>query len=478
MKSIRAQLIAAITFVLTLGLGTLLLMAGSQTATKTLQDFVHERQVAVLAVSGSLVEPLEHWAELKTGSDEETALDLQALQRRINADAARLNLAISVLTIDGDMVATTYAVAPPPPIDRPEVQVALNGNMGSEVRNGKLYIAAPVTYQEERLLGFVWAEAPMMPIQAELQGRWLTLIGASLAALVLAWLVGWRLSMRIVRPITAIQSVAEQMAGGRLDVRARVTGTNRELTALGKAFNHMAEEVEAMLAKQREFVANASHELRSPLAALKLRAEALASGTVDGDRARQYAKEIDEETTRLGQLVAELLQLSRLDSQPFIPPTEPINICDELAACAHRLSPRAQARRQQIAVNISETIPEVYIYPHDMHVMVDNLLDNAIKYTHEGGKITLIASWKPNSTLEIEVHDNGEGIPPEDAHRVTERFFRVSRSHNSSIPGTGLGLSLVSVTAQQYGGTLRLESRGIPGQGTRAYLSLRPTFKP
>ena len=150
------------------------------------------------------------------------------------------------------------------------------------------------------------------------------------------------------------------MAGGNLNVQANVSQTTEELDSLAHAFNNMAQEVSLMMEKQQEFVANASHELKSPLAAIKIRAEALAYGTVEGDRARQYAGEINDETSRLAQLVADLLQLSRIDSGSIAPPSEPINTADELMAAVRFARPRAAAKQQTFEVFIQPDIPDTW----------------------------------------------------------------------------------------------------------------------
>jgi signal transduction histidine kinase len=265
--------------------------------------------------------------------------------------------------------------------------------------------------------------------------------------------------------------VAEQMADGRLDARVEIDDSVSELASLGVMFNHMAGRVEAMIQEQRDFVANASHELRAPLAAMKLRAEILASQKVSGEQAREYASEIDEEVSQLAVLVSDLLQLSRAESGAFAPPDRAVSVADELAACVRSARPRATARSQQITVELDSHIPAAYIAPSDLAIMVGNLLDNAIKYSPEGGAIRLGAAWH-HGQLEIIVSDNGPGIPPEDIPRVNERFFRVDRAHTRSVPGSGLGLALVTAVARQYGGELQISSSGVPGEGTQARLSL------
>jgi signal transduction histidine kinase len=243
---------------------------------------------------------------------------------------------------------------------------------------------------------------------------------------------------------------------------------------LGSAFNHMADRIEQMVQRQQEFVANASHELRSPLAAIKLRAEALVDGSANGDRARQYAQDIDGETSRLGQLVSDLLALSRIDSRQTDHRHEPINVTIELGNAVRAIQPRLNAKQQRFTSSISSYMPPLCIDPQDLRLIVNNLLDNAVKYTPPGGEISLKAAWNAPDLM-IEVRDTGEGIPPDDLPRVTERFFRVERSHTTA--GTGLGLALVEGVSKQYDGEVQITSTGIPGEGTTVHVILRPSLE-
>lgn len=463
MRSLKVQLIGAIAATLGLGLIALLVMAGSQMSTMTMQAFLHEKETAALAVASTIPQFVD---------DGRDGNALAVIQQQLSSSASRLDMGLTVLGINGDLIASTHDHSLPVS-GAPEIAEALAGRMGYEVRDGTLYLAVPIVHDGRVVIGLLWTDASLAPVDAELNGRWLALIAATLVTLGVACGIGWWLSVRIIRPLIGIQRTAEQMARGQLDVRATVSTSTLELASLGKSFNHMAQEVEGILTRQRDFVANASHELRAPLAAIKLRAEALATGNVDGPRAQHYASEINDETTRLGQLVSDLLHLSRIDNQSFTPPAEPLNVKDELMASVRTVRPHAATHHQEVDTAIQPDIPDVFIHPNDLRLMVDNLLDNAVKYTPENGHVSLSAGWQ-SKTLTIEICDTGEGIPPADLPRVTERFFRVDRAHTRSAPGTGLGLALVLATAQQYGGDLTLESSGVPGQGTRACLSLRP----
>jgi signal transduction histidine kinase len=352
-----------------------------------------------------------------------------------------------------------------------DLRAVLSGGVVSKIVAGRLYTAVPVTHEGRSILGVIQIDSSLDSVNARLFSRWLALIGATGAALLLAFVIALWLAAQLTHPLAELRSVAQQMSEGQLDARVAIGGTVTELASLGSMFNHMAERIENMMQEQRDFVANASHELRSPLSAIKLRAEALADRTVTGDRARQYATEIDDEVSQLARLVNDLLQLSRAESGVFIPPEQPICVVDELYTCIRAIQPRLAQKHQQFDSDLSEDIPGLYVHPNDLNIMVGNLLDNASKYTPDGGKISLTTTRNAHM-LEIAVRDNGEGIPPEDLARVSERFFRVDRAHTRNVPGVGLGLALVAAVVRHYNGMLRITSSGIPGQGTQAYLEL------
>ncbi len=463
--SLRSQLTIVILAVLMLGLGLMLLLAGVQMSRYTMEAFEREQQTLALVIANHLAEPLEHARiqEIAASWPGEKAMASNVTQADVNISAFAANGELLVAS-DGSMGdATQY----------PDVIAAFKGMVTSYSANNTLCVAVPIVYNSREVLGAVRIITPLDGVNTSLQGRWLILFAAAVGALLLAAAAASWLAARIVSPLSDIQRVAQQMAAGRLDARVEVVTTAEELDSLGKAFNHMADQIGLMMTKQRDFVANASHELRSPLTTIKLRAEALASGGLDAARSRQYAVEINEETNQMADLISELLQLSRTERGSFTAPTEPIHVADELNACVRTVRSRSTVKHQQLDVHIPDDLPEVYMQPNDLRLMVGNLLDNAVKYTPEGGCVGLTARWAGDALL-IEVNDSGEGIPPADLPRVTERFFRVDRAHRHSTPGFGLGLALVVATAEQYGGTLTLDSDGIAGSGTRARLALHP----
>ncbi len=461
-KSLRGQLTAAILTVLALGLGLLLIIAGHQMSRMTMEAFTHEQQVTALVLANAFPASLETPAA-------QQLLSAWVSRRDQLRDDFSPDTNISMFNVGGSRIASSALVVPAGALA--ELRGALAGQIVSDIVAGRLYTAVPVTHDGRNVLGAIQIDSSLDAVNDRLFSRWIGLIGATIAALLLAFVIALWLAAQLTRPLAELRSVAQQMSEGQLDARVEMDDTVNELASLGAMFNHMAGRIESMMQEQRDFVANASHELRSPLAAMKLRAEALACEMVKGDRARQYATEINDEVSQLAELVNDLLQLSRAENGAFTPPEQPVAVMDELRGCIRTVQPRLTLRHQLLATQLAEDMPDLYIHPQDLGLMVGNLLDNAIKYSAEGATISLSATWNDQKLL-IAIRDRGEGIPVEDLPRVSERFFRVDRAHTRNIPGVGLGLALVAAVVGQYSGVLSIESSGIPGEGTLAYLEL------
>ncbi|MBX0330879.1 HAMP domain-containing histidine kinase, partial [Oscillochloris sp. ZM17-4] len=409
-RSLRGQLAVAIISVLALGLGLLLLMAGTQMSRMTMESFTHEQQVTALLLAGSFSETLE-----QAQVDQIMALweaHRDQWRRELPADTN-----LSIFDTAGRLLASSGGGGAALSLGLPAL---LAGDIVSHRDGERLTTAVPVHHEEGGVIGILQIDSSLAPVSAQLWDRWLALSGVTAATLLLTLVITLWLAAQITRPLAELRGVAEQMAEGRMDARVEIDDSASELAALGAMFNHMAGRVEANIQQQRDFVANASHELRAPLAAMKLRAEILATRGVDAAQTRQYATEIDEEVGQLAGLVGDLLQLSRAESGVPSPPERPILVADELAACVRSARPRAVARGQQIAVGLGAGLGEAAIAPSDLAIMVGNLLDNAIKYGPEGGAIRLTAERRAGQ-LEIAVGDDGPGIPPEDLPRVQER---------------------------------------------------------
>ncbi len=222
---------------------------------------------------------------------------------------------------------------------------------------------------------------------------------------------------------------------------------------------------------RRDFVANASHELKTPTAAIHLLAESAAHAAKDGDTdvALAFALQIEQESARLGRLVADLLDLSRLESMPSPDSVTDVRVTVANAVLAHG---RSAADGGLGLVTDFDAVTGVDLFvradPTDLAIALDNLLDNAIAYT-ERGTVTVSATARPD-TVRIRVADTGLGIPEADLPRIFERFYRVDRARSRRSGGTGLGLALVKHVVERSGGTVEVTSE--LGSGTTFTVTL------
>ncbi len=222
---------------------------------------------------------------------------------------------------------------------------------------------------------------------------------------------------------------------------------------------------------RRDFVANASHELKTPVAGIRLLAESAETAAADGDaeQALVFTRQIEAETERLQRLVSDLLDLSRLDSAPAPDALSDVRAAVDRAVVSHRAAAARKGLELAVAMDAVRG-QDVFVRadPTDLAIALDNLLDNAITYTDTGRVRVGVNAM--DETVIISVSDTGPGIPPEHQPRVFERFYRVDRGRSRDAGGTGLGLALVRHVVERSGGSVTLES--TPGEGSTFTLVL------
>jgi two-component system phosphate regulon sensor histidine kinase PhoR len=223
-------------------------------------------------------------------------------------------------------------------------------------------------------------------------------------------------------------------------------------------------------AMRQEFVANVSHELRTPLSLIKSAAETLLdSGREDPAMRARFLEIIDRNANRLTLLIDDLLLLSTLDSGRLRLDLQPVSVRAAAQEVADDFATRARAR----AVALENSIPGELVAradPDRLRQVLSNLVDNAIKYGRDGGRVELGGAVLPDGSIEVRVSDDGPGLSPEAQPRIFERFYRVDKARSREQGGTGLGLAIVKHVVQAQGGEVRLESR--PGVGTTFYFTL------
>ncbi|MFQ8697418.1 MAG: sensor histidine kinase [Peptoniphilus harei] len=218
---------------------------------------------------------------------------------------------------------------------------------------------------------------------------------------------------------------------------------------------------------RKEFVANVSHELKTPITTIKSYTETLLDSDLDKDSQRNFLKVIDRENSRMSRIVTDLLYLSNIDYNKDNVSLESIDTYEFIAEAIESQSILIVQKNHKIELNIDMDIKDIYAERNGADQILTNIISNACKYTPENGKIVIDATNK-DDLVEIKVADNGIGIPKEDLPRISERFYRVEKGRSRQMGGTGLGLSIASEMIKSFGGSLKIDS--VFGEGTTVTL--------
>jgi len=224
-----------------------------------------------------------------------------------------------------------------------------------------------------------------------------------------------------------------------------------------------------------EFVANVSHELRTPLTAIQGYLETLLSGALDEpENARRFLEIVLRHSERLGRLLNDLTDLSNIELGKVTLRREPVRVDDVVASVVAIIAPRAARSRVKVTSQVPPDLPQVPADRDRLAQVLINLVDNAVKYTPEGGSVTVTGGRRDGDALEVAVSDTGIGIPPADLPRITERFYRVDKARSRELGGTGLGLAIVKHLVMAHGGELTIESEQERGTTVRFTLPIAP----
>jgi signal transduction histidine kinase len=288
------------------------------------------------------------------------------------------------------------------------------------------------------------------------------------AALLLAMLLVLLVSRSLTRPLGKLAAAAEDIAAGHYSRRVGIQGSD-EIGKLGSAFDHMAEAVERARKVQRDFLANVSHELKTPLTSLIGFSQALVDGSIKTEKERLRAAAIvHEESERVLRMAQELLDLARVEAGSISFHITAVDLGGHLQQGLEIVRPRADARDLALELDVPTDIPPVAADPERLHQILDNLLDNAVKYAPSGCTITASARLIGSSVEGVVT--NPAGPHPPDPDRMFERFYRADPSRSAAAGGVGLGLAISRELAAAMGGRLWAD---IDGSGNlRMHLTL------
>ncbi len=410
--------------------------------------------------------------------------DNGGIKREAENLAVRLNLRITVIDKQGKVLADSErdAASMENHGDRAEFIEAIDNGLGQSTRFSRTlnypmkYVAVRVTEGDE-VLGIVRVAVPLSEVQLELRQLYRVAVLGTIAAVCIAAVVAYVMARGISRPIRQMQEVAGAIAGGRFDKKAIVKGQD-ELAELARSLNAMSDELEQKIERLRyldkvrtDFVANVSHELKTPLTSIRGFVETLEDGAInDKGNAVRFLAIIKKHTQRLGNIIDDLLRLSELESGGRIRMAELDlkGLLDEvMMGFGHALA----AKKQILTVTAAGDFTIIGDRDKLEQVFV-NLIDNATKYTEEGGRIKVQLADKDDSVI-VTIEDNGIGIPKEDMERVFERFYRVDKAHSRELGGTGLGLSIARHIVLAHKGDICIDSE--LGKGTKVLVTLPKT---
>ncbi len=351
---------------------------------------------------------------------------------------------------------------PPVALESREVRVALGGQAASRATTladeRRVLVAAPVA-RGGRVSAVLWLSAPLGPVD-DLNGRtWAALGTIGAAAIVLAIVVAMAVSRQIARRLEMVAAGAERFAEGRLAEPIRVRGDD-EIAQLGSRLNEMAVRIERSVAVERDFVSAASHQLRTPLTAIKIRLEELGVLTGGDATAHEYVDEMTQEVDRLTNIASGLLRLAEVEGAPE---PEAVPAHEAVAQAIDRLRPLA--RKQEVELVLEDRAAGVAVVAPEgaFQEVVFNVLDNAVKYSSPGTKVE-ISLDREEGLLVVTAADRGAGVTQEEARRAFEPFYRARRLRSAS--GSGLGLAIGARLCRAAGATISLAPR--PDGGTLA----------
>ena len=300
-------------------------------------------------------------------------------------------------------------------------------------------------------------------IIAAVTNAWLV---ASGFAVVVAVFAGWFMSKRVTHPVLALEKATRQMEQGDLHARVNIPEERQqEFLSLANSFNGMAAQVEQTILTLREFVADAAHELHTPLTALQANIE-LARDEKGPTERNRYLARAHEQSQRLDRLVQSLLDLSRIEATDSTSGFEPVNLVPLVREIGEQFASRAEQTDRSFSMEISEDEIQLLGNETQLRQVILNLLENALKFTPDGSiSLTLRRS---ESEAVLSIRDTGIGIPAQDLPHLFERFHRGRNA--SEYAGNGLGLAIVKAIVSRHAGTVTIQSQ--PGQGTAVIVSL------
>lgn len=349
-----------------------------------------------------------------------------------------------------------------------EVTEALKGNIvikeglfTDRLKTPVLTILYPIKINNQNV-GAVIMNSPLYGIKSALNRIYIFIWLSALFAIIISTFIIYYFSQRIlVKPLYAINKTAREISNGEFEKRVDISSKD-EIGQLAESFNYMADTLQNLETLRREFIANISHELRSPITSIRGFIQGILDGTIPEDKHSHYLTIALDESKRLTRLISDVLDLSRLESGEFSLKTAVFDINELIRVTIIRFENEIEKKKINVDVILSGETLAVMGDRDRIGQVVSNLIDNGIKFTGEGGKIGISTRITGKKVI-VSVSDTGVGIPDNELKLIWDRFHMVDKSRSIK-KGTGLGLSIARQIINQHGEEMWVES--TEGQGS------------
>ena len=336
-----------------------------------------------------------------------------------------------------------------------------NGTLSGVYKENYMIIGCAVE-RDGRVTGAVFATASLAALNSYRVEILRMFLWAAIAAFAIAFFAAWGFSFRMVQPLRKMAAAARSFGEGDFSVRVDESSQD-EIGELAVAFNAMATSLADSECANRSFIANVSHELKTPMTTISGFIDGILDGTIPPDQEKKYLRIVSSETKRLSRLVRTMLDLSRIDNGELHLRMRRFDLTNTMLNAL--LSFEQRIEEKNLLILGLENAESLYVDgdPDMIHQVLYNLIENAVKFTPDGGYIALKMEKQPGKTY-MAIRNSGPGIAPDEVEMVFDRFYKTDRSRNKDKTGMGLGLYIVRTIIRQHGGEITASS--IPGDYT------------
>ncbi|HZK34755.1 MAG TPA: HAMP domain-containing sensor histidine kinase [Bacillota bacterium] len=350
--------------------------------------------------------------------------------------------------------------------------IKLTGNFGDRFSAPVLTVGMPLEI-DGSIVGTMFMHSPVQELNRTLRNTYMSIWRAAFFSTGLSMLLLYYVSRRISRPLAEMNVISREIASGNFKRRVKINSKD-EVGQVGVNFNAMADSLENLELTRRSFVANVSHELRSPLTSMKGYIQGVIDKTIKPEEQDKYLHIALEETERMSRLISGLLDLAQVESGHFSIEARVYEINEQIRRTLIASEDNINERKMKVNVAFKDEALFVKADPDRIQQVLINLLDNAIRFNKEGGTI-FIETWRSKDKVLVKIEDEGPGIPRDEIVSIWEPFYQIDKSRSNKSVGTGLGLSIVKKIIDTHEQNVWVNSK--VGEGTAIIFSLAPAKK-